>query len=133
MSLATISTAPEAADPSAPGFKRYWRSWLERTAGQQANRSGGCQARFVKLFSAQVDDAVGGASEEAASAVRRLAGEWGYRARHEIEYEERWGREQKSRLNGLSIPSSCASRWECRSSRRFYCFDGGWATSRPRW
>lgn len=59
MSLATISTAPEAADPSAPGFKRYWRSWLERTAGQQANRSGGCQARFVKLFSAQVDDAVG--------------------------------------------------------------------------
>lgn len=95
MSLATISTAPEAADPSAPGFKRYWRSWLERTAGQQANRSGGCQARFVKLFSAQVDDAVGGASEEAASAVRRLAGEWGYRARHEIEYEERWGREQE--------------------------------------
>lgn len=95
MSFGTVSIPPDAVEPTSPDFKRHWRSWLHLTASAQASRCGGCHARFVKLFSAQVDDAVVGITGEAACAVRRLAEEWEYRPRHEIEHEERWGEEQE--------------------------------------
>jgi hypothetical protein len=49
---------------------------------------------------------------------------WGYRARHEIEYEERWGREQEP-PQWFKHPFVLCFALGVPIPRRFYCFDGG--------